>query len=81
MYKRQLLEDKGDLAGAEAAYRKAIEIDPRQVSAHANLAILLGWKRGDWAGAEKEFMRALEIDPAQADAKQYLPVVRENMRK
>jgi hypothetical protein len=43
--------------------------------------VLLGWERGDWAGAEKEFLRVLEIDPAYAQAKQYLPVVRENMRK
>ena len=65
----------------EAAYLKAIEIDPRHVNSHFALGVLLGWERGDWAGAENEFLRVLEIDPAHALAKKLLPVVRENMRK
>jgi hypothetical protein len=46
-----------------------------------NLAALLCNNRGDWAGAEKEFLRILEIDPAHAAAKQFLPIVRQQMRK
>ena len=75
-----LLQKKGDLAGAEAAYLKAIEIDPRHVDAHSNLGVLLE-KKGDLAGAEKVILRVLEIDPANDLAKQFLPMIREEMRR
>ena len=39
-----LLKKKGDLAGAEAAYRRVIEIDPEHAEAHSNLGSLLKMK-------------------------------------
>ena len=75
-----LLEKKGDLAGAEAAYLKAIEIDPCDAGAHLKLGAHL-YERNNWAGAEKVILRVLEIDPANDLAKQFLPMIREEMRR
>jgi len=55
------------LRRAEAAARKAIEIDPQSAEAHASLALVLH-HRWDWQGAESEFKRALELDPQYANA-------------
>lgn len=52
---------------AEAAARKAIEIDPQSAEAHASLGLVLH-HRWDWQGAESEFKRALELDPQYANA-------------
>jgi tetratricopeptide (TPR) repeat protein len=57
-----VLNEKGDLDGAEAQYLKAIEIDPRHADAHFNLGVLLNDK-GDLAGAEAAYLKAIEIDP------------------
>ena len=55
------------LPKADAAARKAIEIDPQSAEAHASLGLVLShrWK---WAEAENEFRRALELDPQYANA-------------
>ena len=58
-----LLKKKGDLAGAEAAYRKAIEIDPQHTSALCNLGFLLRTERDQQAEAEQLFRRCIEINP------------------
>jgi TolB-like protein/DNA-binding winged helix-turn-helix (wHTH) protein/Flp pilus assembly protein TadD len=55
------------LPQAEAAARKAIEIDPQSAEAHASLALVLH-HRWDWQGAESEFKRALDLDPQYANA-------------
>jgi tetratricopeptide (TPR) repeat protein len=46
---------------AEAAFRRAIELDPRIAWCHSALATILRC-RGDISNAEKEVMRALELD-------------------
>ena len=47
-----LLENhRKDFDGAEAAYRRAIEIDPNYADAHWNLSLLLEKQRGDLRGA------------------------------
>jgi tetratricopeptide (TPR) repeat protein len=53
------------LAQAEAAARRAVELDPKLAEAHAALGALkmCEW---DWAGAEAEFQRALELAPDNA---------------
>jgi TolB-like protein/DNA-binding winged helix-turn-helix (wHTH) protein/Tfp pilus assembly protein PilF len=58
------------LPKAEAAARKAIEIDPQSAEGHASLALVLShrWK---WAEAENEFRRALELDPQYANARHW----------
>jgi TolB-like protein/DNA-binding winged helix-turn-helix (wHTH) protein/cytochrome c-type biogenesis protein CcmH/NrfG len=55
------------LPRAEAAARKAIELDPQSAEAHASLALVLH-HRWDWSGAEAEFKRALQLDPQYANA-------------
>lgn len=55
------------LPKAEAAARKAIEIDPLSAQAHASLGLVLS-HRWNWAEAESEFRRALELDPQYANA-------------
>ena len=62
------LDEDGDKAGAEAAYRAAIAADPQLVRAHGNLGCILG-ERGDLAGAARSFAAALKIDSSFANAK------------
>jgi tetratricopeptide (TPR) repeat protein len=56
-----------DPAAAEAAYRRALEIDPDFAEAWYNLGNL-HLERGDSATAENHFRRALSLDPAFAAA-------------
>jgi TolB-like protein/DNA-binding winged helix-turn-helix (wHTH) protein/Flp pilus assembly protein TadD len=55
------------LPKADAAARKAIEIDPQSAEAHASLGLVLT-HRWDWAAAETEFKQALRLDPRYANA-------------
>jgi TolB-like protein/DNA-binding winged helix-turn-helix (wHTH) protein len=55
------------LPKANAAARKAIEIDPQSAEAHASLGLVLT-HQWDWAGAEAEFKQALRLDPRYANA-------------
>lgn len=53
---------------AEAAARKAVELDSGNSQAHATLGWqLLAYDR-DFAGAEREFRRAIELNASNADA-------------
>lgn len=60
-----LLRLADDEAGAEAAYRRAIELDPANAYAHYHLGLQLQ-ARGDRKHALKEYRAALEIDPNYA---------------
>ena len=63
------LGSKGDHAGAEQMYRKAIELDPSNAVAHGNLGNLLSDDvRKDYDGAEKMLRKAIELDPKHAYA-------------
>ena len=53
---------------AEAAARRALELDPSQPLAHTVLASILFFRDLDWAGAEEHTERALELAPDSADA-------------
>jgi TolB-like protein len=56
---------------AQAAARKALELDDTLAEAHATL----GWTKleyeYDWAGAEAEFKRAIELEPGNVTAHQW----------
>jgi serine/threonine-protein kinase len=52
---------------AEAAARKALELDDGLAEAHASLAGVLYRYRWDWEGADREFRRALALDPSAAE--------------
>ena len=72
-----LLADYGALAPSEAlpkaqaAARKALELDDSLAEAHASLgwtSMVYAW---DWASSEREFQRALQLDPGYAPAHQW----------
>jgi serine/threonine protein kinase/Flp pilus assembly protein TadD len=48
---------------AEAAAKRATELDPTLAEAHAVLGLLLSSFRWDWDGAEREYKRAIELNP------------------
>jgi tetratricopeptide (TPR) repeat protein len=52
---------------AEAAYRRAIELDPTLANAYTNLGNLM-FRRGRTSDAESFYLRALQIDPEQPEA-------------
>jgi tetratricopeptide (TPR) repeat protein len=54
--------DRGDLAGAEALFRRALATDPAFAKAHNNLGELLS-NQGQNEDAEKHLRRAVELDP------------------
>jgi Flp pilus assembly protein TadD len=68
------LSSAGDADGAEAAYRRALAIDPQNAAAINDLArISLG--RGAHADAAGGFRNALATDPSQRAARRNLEVV------
>jgi superkiller protein 3 len=68
------LDAKGDLAGAIAAYGKAIELDPELAEAHSNLGVTLMTK-GDLPAAVAACKKAVELDPNYPKAYTNLIVV------
>ena len=66
----QVLPPKEAFPKAEAAARKAIELDSTLAEAHAPL----GWSKmelWDWQGAEREYKQAIELNPGYATAHQW----------
>jgi Tfp pilus assembly protein PilF len=59
-------------------WQKAVEIAPRSVSAHNNLAVAYE-KQARWEDARKEYEKALELDPSNLYVKQNFDRFRENM--
>jgi TolB-like protein/Tfp pilus assembly protein PilF len=58
----------GNMAEAETAAQKALQLDSTLADAHTSLAavkVLCDW---DWQGAEQEFRRAIELNPNFARA-------------
>jgi tetratricopeptide (TPR) repeat protein len=61
------LAAQGDVKGAIACYHKAIELNPKNASAHYGLGhVLERW--GDPAGAISCYQKAIELDPTYAEA-------------
>ena len=60
---------------AEAEYRRALEADPRNATAHNNLGFLLA-QRGGWKEAVSEYLAALSIEPAKGAALVNLAIAR-----
>ena len=56
---------------AIAQYAKAIELNPKMVSAYNNIGVELE-KKGQIEEAKARYRKALEIDPNNADAKRNL---------
>ena len=53
---------------AEAAVKKALEIDNRLAEVHTSFASLLMLRKWDWVNSEQEFKLALELNPNYATA-------------
>jgi len=53
---------------AEAASKKALELDDSLAEAHHSSAAIKLFYRWDWDGADKEFRRAIELNPSFAEA-------------
>lgn len=53
---------------AEAAARRALELDDELAEAHASLGSVLSGYHWDWPAAEREYRRAIEINPRYATA-------------
>jgi tetratricopeptide (TPR) repeat protein len=62
------LKAQGDLAGAIACFRKAIELDPQDAQAHISLGALLNDHLKDHQGTVACYRKASELDPKYADA-------------
>ncbi len=62
------LGDKKDHSGAEGAFRKAIELDPKYAMAHNNLGAILCNVKRDYDEAIACFKKALALDPKFAGA-------------
>jgi len=56
---------------AQAAARKAIEIDETVAEAHASLGGIELWFGWNWSVAEREFARTLELDPNYAPGRHW----------
>lgn len=63
----QIAEHEKDLAGAEAAYRKAAETDPKRTTGPIALAVFLGGQKR-WREARAIFEKRLDADPDDATA-------------
>jgi TolB-like protein/DNA-binding winged helix-turn-helix (wHTH) protein len=57
-----------NLAEAEAAAEKALQLDSTVAEAHTSLAAVKVLRNWDWQGAEQEFHRAIELNPNSAQA-------------
>lgn len=60
-------EEEGTFDRAEAAYRRALELDPSLANALTNLGNLM-YRRGRLDEAENYYVRALQVDPDQPEA-------------
>ncbi|HSJ07152.1 MAG TPA: tetratricopeptide repeat protein, partial [Longimicrobiales bacterium] len=56
---------------AEAAARRALELDPAHAHAHATLAYVSLYYHWNWPEAERAFERAIRLDPAYSTAHQW----------
>lgn len=71
---QSVLDPKDGIPQAEAAARKALELDESLADAHYALASLKlnGW---DWEAAEREYKRAIELNPNLAKRTPGTPVI------
>jgi TolB-like protein/Flp pilus assembly protein TadD len=64
------LEPREAYPKAEAAARRALEIDDSLAEAHNSLGVIKLFYEWDWDGAEQSFKQAIELNPGYADAYQ-----------
>ncbi len=64
------LEPREAYPKAEAAARRALEIDDSLAEAHNSLGVIKLFYEWDWTGAEQAFQQAIELNAGYADAYQ-----------
>jgi Flp pilus assembly protein TadD len=74
------LGQAGDDRGAEDAFRKAVQLDPNNAEAHANLGVALA-NQGKRAEAIAEFRQALRLNPNNSMAHNNLGTVLDEQGK
>lgn len=62
-YGYSIMPPKEAMPKAEAAVKKALEIDDSLAEAHASLGYIKFTYDWDWSGAEQEFKRAINLNP------------------
>ena len=62
-YGYSIMSPKEAMPKAEAAVKKALEIDDSLAEAHASLGYIKFTYDWDWSGAEQEFRRAINLNP------------------
>ena len=70
-----------DYDGAEKAYCRSIDANPRVAGTWVNLGSLLSAVRSDYEGAELAFRRAIELEPRHSSALQMLAELLANKKK
>jgi TolB-like protein/DNA-binding winged helix-turn-helix (wHTH) protein/Tfp pilus assembly protein PilF len=65
-----MMEAREAMPRAEAAAKRALELDETLPEAHAALAFAL-FARADWENAEKEFRRTIQLNPSYSTAHQW----------
>jgi serine/threonine protein kinase/tetratricopeptide (TPR) repeat protein len=68
------LPSRESLPRAEAAAKKALEIDEKLAEAHTSLALVKWQQDWDWIGAESGFRRAIGLNPNYATAHHWLAI-------
>ncbi|HSG09892.1 MAG TPA: DUF4388 domain-containing protein [Longimicrobiales bacterium] len=61
-----VLERRGEVAAAEALYRRAVAVAPSPPQAHKNLGDQ-AWDRGDYESARTQYEKAVKINPRLGD--------------
>ena len=64
----RLLYSRGEIMGAEAAFRKAVDSNPDYSSAWNSLGLMLFKERGNNSGAEEAYRCALKVESSFAEA-------------
>jgi Flp pilus assembly protein TadD len=72
--------ETGDVASAEACFRKAVQIAPGFAEAYANLGLLLD-KSGDKVAAEIFYRRSLDLNPAYPETHLNLGALLANQKR
>ena len=62
---------EGNLESAQVKLEKAVDQDPKLITAHTALALVYE-RLGDIEGAEREYRRAVDLDPRDPDALNYM---------
>lgn len=70
----------GDIHKAEALFRKALDLDSTDASAHFNLGMIL-WQTGDYRSAHTQWLKALKAAPKDEDILYWFALSEKKMKE